>query len=111
MQTFVPSDLSFEDNARILDYRRLGKQRVECKQILQALSYGTSWTNHPATQMWRGYEPALRRYMAAMIREWIDRGYNNTMDIPRGGGRVKMPPWWGGIRPRILRFCGLRRTS
>ncbi|WP_455363577.1 MSMEG_6728 family protein [[Eubacterium] cellulosolvens] len=96
MQTFVPLE-SFEENARVLDYRRLGKQRVECLQILNALDTGkSSWASHPATLMWFGYEPALRRYMSAMIREWIRRGYNNTMAIPRAGGRIKLPDWWGG---------------
>ncbi|MFN7881952.1 MAG: pyrimidine dimer DNA glycosylase/endonuclease V, partial [bacterium] len=33
MQTFLPSP-SFAESARILDNKRLGKQRVECKQIL-----------------------------------------------------------------------------
>jgi len=45
--------------------------------------------------MWTGYEPALRLYRNAMIREWVARGYNNTMEITRSGGRVRMPPWLG----------------
>ena len=39
MQTFLPYP-SFEQSARVLDNRRLGKQRVECLQILQALACG-----------------------------------------------------------------------
>ena len=106
MQTFVPYE-TFNEIARCLDYRRLGKQRVECMQILTALQTGQGWANHPATRMWSGYEAALRRYQAVMIREWIRRGYNNTMKIPKGGGRVKMPDWWGGPihaihRPSLL---------
>jgi hypothetical protein len=97
MQTFVPYD-DFREIAECLDYRRLGKQRVECMQILNALNQpaGKGWTTHPATLMWEGYEGALRRYQAVMIREWIKRGYNNTMEIPLTGGRIRMPHWWGG---------------
>ena len=50
MQTFLPFK-SFQKTAKCLDYRRLGKQRVETMQILKALSqenYG--WKNHPATK-------------------------------------------------------------
>jgi len=43
MQTFYP-EITFKDCARVLDNKRLGKQRVECKQILEALSYGPTST-------------------------------------------------------------------
>ena len=96
MQTFVPAE-TFLECAQILDYRRLGKQRVECLQILNALEgQDSAWRHHPATLMWQGFEAALRRYQAAMIQEWVRRGYQNTMVIPNTGGRAKMPPWWGG---------------
>jgi hypothetical protein len=44
--------------------------------------------------MWRGYEPALRQYMRAIILEWIARGYVNNMDIPEPED-YEFPPWWG----------------
>lgn len=80
---------------RMLDYRRLGKQRVEAKQILNALS-GVSggWVNHPATRMWRGHERKLNYYMACAIREWIRRGYNNTMLIPNDSECERAVPDW-----------------
>jgi hypothetical protein len=81
MQTFLPYP-SFERSVKTLDWRRLGKQRVEAFQILKALNdpdYG--WQNHPAVKMWRGYERALTHYMNLCIEEWISRGYNNTMEI------------------------------
>ena len=94
MQTFIPYT-DFDECARALDYRRLGKQRVECKQILNAIERGSGgWANHPATRMWRGYEPALRQYMRAIILEWIARGYKNNMEIPEPEN-YKLPPWWG----------------
>ena len=94
MQTFIPYT-DFDECARALDYRRLGKQRVECKQILNAMQRTTGgWVNHPATKMWRGHEPALRQYMRAIILEWIARGYKNNMDIPEPE-EYSLPPWWG----------------
>lgn len=78
MQTFLPS-LSFEQSARWLDSRRLGKQRVECLQILKALTdsnYG--WQNHPAVKMWRGYEYYLVDYALGICDAWIERGYKDS---------------------------------
>ena len=58
MQTFLPYR-SMSESVRCLDYRRLGKQRVEAFQILNALAgKSKGWTSHPATKMWRGYETA-----------------------------------------------------
>lgn len=99
MQTFVPL-YTFEDCASVLDYRRLGKQRVECKQILNALGGGGGWSNHPATKMWSGYEPALRQYMRAIILEWVSRGYKNNMEIPEVEA-YRLPPWWGDERVHL----------
>lgn len=110
MQTFLPYP-DFRESAKALDYRRLGKQRVECKQLLAALGREVtpegsligrpkahSWSNHPATKMWRGYELALAEYQADMIREWLTRGYQNTMSrvlIP-DEVNLEYPPWLGG---------------
>jgi hypothetical protein len=95
VQTFLPYS-DFEKSARVLDYRRLGKQRVEALQILRTLRGVTSgWANHPAVRMWSGYEACLGQYMRVMILEWLKRGYRNTIEIPRRIVRVKSPPWLG----------------
>jgi hypothetical protein len=79
VNTFLPFP-DFVETAKALDYRRLGKQRVEAWQILQALRGETKgWTNHPATKMWRGHERLLCEYGIAICKEWIDRGYKDTM--------------------------------
>ena len=86
MQTFLPHE-SFRDSLRCLDYRRLGKQRVEAMQLINAISGIPSkggkpykgWINHPAAVMWRGYLDALKWYHNLAIEEWVRRGYNNTM--------------------------------
>ncbi len=80
MQTFLPYK-SFEKTAKVLDNRRLGKQRVECLQILQTLEKGDlakGWKNHPAVKMWRGHEQALILYGNAICQEWTDRGYKDS---------------------------------
>lgn len=115
MQTFLPY-ADFIETARCLDDKRLGKQRVEAKQILQALNNRRKlsagwvppisaktgkpkrpgWVNHPATLMWEGYEDALCEYMNAMIAEWIRRGKNNTMKrVYLDNVSVVYPPWLG----------------
>ena len=95
MQTFLPYP-SMGRSVRCLDYRRLGKQRVEAFQILNALGgKSKGWTNHPATRMWRGYEAALGWYKDLCIEEWIRRGYKNTMKMEESHGAIVMPEWLG----------------
>ncbi len=95
MQTFLPY-ANFEKSAACLDSKRLGKQRVEAMQILNVLQgKSKGWQYHPAVKMWKGYEGALRYYLRCMIREWVLRGYRNTMSIPRQELSVKLPPFVG----------------
>lgn len=72
MQTFLPY-ADFLRTAEVLDYRRLGKQRVEALQLLRG-----QWESHPASKMWQGYEFHLSVYAEVMCREWISRGYKDT---------------------------------
>ena len=79
MQTFY-TDHSFTVTAQHLDYRRLGKQRVETKQILMTLlGESKGWRNHPAVRMWEGYEIALCWYGLAMCWEWRQRQYVDNL--------------------------------
>lgn len=79
MQTFLPYP-DFEQSAKCLDYRRLGKQRVEAWQLFEALiGKKTGWRNHPACRMWNRYEVPLLRYGLVMCDEWLARGYSDTM--------------------------------
>jgi hypothetical protein len=78
MQTFLPYP-DFVACARVLDTRRLGKQRVEALQIVRALlvpDYG--WRHHPAVLMWKGYPEALGRYGIEVCGEWRGRGFADT---------------------------------
>ena len=97
MQTFLPYK-SFENSVKSLDYRRLGKQRVEAKQILNVLLNRTEtkgWRNHPITKMWVGYENALKEYFNTCVTEWINQGYNNTMELEEIKGDIVYPHWLG----------------
>lgn len=86
MQTFLPYP---DFDARVLDYRRLGKQRIEAKQIYLAITQGGGWRNHPAVRMWRGYVVALAHYGVVICREWITRGYRDNLSP------FVNPPWLG----------------
>ncbi len=78
MQTFLPHP-NFERSARALDVKRLGKQRVECIQVIRGLTReGYGWRNHPAVTMWRGYEEALGRYAITVCEVWSERGFGDT---------------------------------
>jgi len=101
MQTFLPFP-SYEASASTLDYRRLGKQRVETLQILQAIEKNAGWINHPATKMWIGYESSLIRYGKAICTDWISRGYKDTCfekisDMQSSFDYSDEDPWWLGI--------------
>ena len=111
MQTFLPYK-SFKKTVRVLDYRRLGKQRVEAFQILNILLNRTntkSWKNHPAVLMWQGHTNALKEYFNESIIEWEKRGYKNNMSREIIRGKIVYPDWLGdkhfhaGHRSNLLR--------
>jgi len=79
LNTFLPYP-DFIKSAQCLDYKRLGKQRVEAWQIYLALTkenYG--WQNHPIVKQWRRYINYLRLYGIIVCLEWINRGYNDNL--------------------------------
>jgi len=94
MQTFLPYP-DFKQSAQVLDYRRLGKQRVEVLTLLRG-----GWPNHPASKMWRGYEYQLAEYGKVICQEWIDRGYkdnclNQIIDLQNKFIDTGLPTWFG----------------
>lgn len=60
MQVFIVG--SPLETARALDPKRLRKQIIECRQILDALNGKTAWNNHPCVLQYRGYEGWLDNY-------------------------------------------------
>jgi hypothetical protein len=114
VQTFLPYP-DFAESARVLDDRRLGKQRVETLQIMGVLlavkwepdgvveREPRGWRTHPAVLMWKGHEGLLLDYQEATCAEWSGRGFRDTCwvksldliafrfdDAPRG-----TPAWLG----------------
>lgn len=83
MQTFIPCR-TYVESASVLDWRRLGKQRLEALQIyliISGIAPKSRWRNHPAVRMWRGYTDHLAAYYNTILSEWIRRGFNNTMQF------------------------------
>ncbi|WP_139981230.1 MSMEG_6728 family protein [Nocardioides litoris] len=113
MQTFLPVT-GFADSARLLDARRLGKQRAETVQVLRALVVpGYGWRHHPIAAMWAGYEEAVVRYGLDVCAAWRALGRADTCattlvsDLVTAGGpgtvrdqdelaaAGELPPWLG----------------
>jgi len=91
----------YAENARILDNRRLGKQRVEASQIIRILERLQSgekkgeipWSKHPIIKCWEGYLPSLKQYYNAVVSEWVRRGFRNNMPLYPLEDCASKPPW------------------
>ena len=97
MMTFRPY-ADHEQSARVLDDKRLGKQRLEAYQIMGAMMAPLTgevggWTNHPVVQMWGGrpnpyidhacgelHLRDLLEYYYAIRNEWRRRGFKHQME-------------------------------
>ena len=100
MQSFLPYP-DFVRSAACLDNKRLGKQRVEAWQILQAITNpGYGWQYHPAVQMWRGHPYSLACYGWHVCDTWVQRGFADTLqerflECSMTGPVDAMPVWLG----------------
>lgn len=93
VNTFIPYP-SFTKVAKLLDNKRLCKQRVEAYQILNILLNKTKthgWRHHVVVHMWRGYEPALKLYYNEIVKEWIRRGFKNNMALYKLDKKITIP--------------------
>lgn len=78
MNVFIPYENS-SLTAHTLDNKRLNKQIIECYQMLSALrGESKAWLNHPATQMYKGFEYWLEWYAEVLKFEQLKRKGNNT---------------------------------
>lgn len=95
MQTFLPYP-DFKDTFKSLDYRRLGKQRLEALEIYKILAFNkpSRWANHSAVKMWDGYTVALAKYYNMCLDEWIGRGYKNSMEYLEYSEDDLVMPWY-----------------
>lgn len=98
MQTFL-SEPTFRASAQALDSKRLNKQLLEGRQMLNALAGNQKgFVNHPATLMWKGHEHAFMSYLASVVIEMAERGIeyaNNWRECLRIHGEK----WYGDGRP------------
>lgn len=101
MNTFLPY-ADFKKSAKCLDYRRLGKQRVEVLILLNSFYKPNykGWKNHPCREMWRGYENGLVVYGQVICSEWVSRGYKDTCyqkitNHLDNSKPITFPPWLG----------------
>lgn len=77
MQVFLP-EANFAKCAKVLDTKRLVKQLLEGRQIMNVLageSTTKGWHNHPAVKMFTGYEKTLYQYLKAIRDEMQSRNY------------------------------------
>ena len=113
VNTFIPY-ADFAKCAKVLDNKRLGKQRVEAKQILNILTNATTtkgWRNHPVVKMWEGYEKALMIYYNTIVQEWIKRGYRNTMPFFVVKGKISIPWFIGNKSVHLSHQANLLRKD
>lgn len=62
MQVFIVGSVA--ETAQALDLRRMRKQVIECRQIIDAINgTGKGWFNHPIVEMYREHKDWLRCYM------------------------------------------------
>lgn len=99
VNTFLPFS-DFKKCAKVLDSKRLLKQRVEAYQIINIIhkkrnNQKCGFMNHPAVIMWMDNVDALKLYCNEMILETIKRGYKNNMKLYEIKDNPIIP-WWLG---------------
>jgi hypothetical protein len=113
VNTFIPH-ADFKKCAKVLDNKRLGKQRVEAKQILNILTGATKtrgWRSHPVVAMWNGYEKALMHYYNIIVAEWIKRGFQNNMPLYVIRGKIILPWFIGNKTVHLSHQANLIRKN
>lgn len=92
MQVFRPY-VDWAKSAAVLDDKRLGKQRVECKQVLNVIFRRLGlindglrgWLNHPIVLMYynagRPYIRDLVGFFSACVEEWVRRGFRSSISL------------------------------
>jgi hypothetical protein len=92
-------------SVRCLDDLRLGKQLVECQQILNVLrGRRKGYANHPAVVMFRGHEGFLLEYALEAAMDWEGRKHKThgswiailRDEMEALPDRDATSPWWFG---------------
>lgn len=79
------------ETAMALDPKRLNKQIIECRQILDALSGAKAWSNHPCVLQYRGYEMWLGFYKYCL--EYYANGLLRDAKIENDYAESCKPPF------------------
>ena len=82
MNIFLPYENDIERSVAALDDRRLIKQILECKQLLEvAIGQNTGWSNHPVAVHYRKYPEFIACYgYAACAEFWFRFDKNHALD-------------------------------
>jgi len=92
MQVFRPY-IDWRMSARVLDDRRLGKQRVEAKQVMMTIfrrmglirDGRRGWLNHPIALMYyndgKPYISDLIGYFNVCVEEWMPSGMRSSISL------------------------------
>lgn len=115
MNTFLPLP-DYKVSAEVLDDKRLGKQRVECLQLVNTLlGKSDGWKNHPCTVMWRGRVNALIQYGLEICYEWVRRGFKDSVAEQLYSvfdeNENKQPYWFGSYKFHFSHQCNLLRKD
>jgi hypothetical protein len=121
MQTFLPYP-DYEKSLRVLDYRRLGKQRAEVLGILRSFQMKpdqdkTLGFRDPCKWMWWGHFNQLVEYGIVSCREWKRRGYkDNTEDQIAFykdffSSNNELPFWFGDEKIHFTHQCVLKKKD
>lgn len=92
MQVFIVGNPLY--TAMALDRRRLNKQVIECKQILDALNGAKAWSNHPCVLQYRESILWLRNYMKCL--ESYQKGDMVSAELFNGACNCIRPPFHTG---------------
>lgn len=114
MQVFMPFENPYH-SLNCLDTRRLGKQRVEASQIIKIIESQSTgaWSNHPATNMYRGYLEWLKAYYNLSLLLFESRGGNNIKlcSIPVDTANLIIPPFIGNHAFHLSHQSNLLRKA
>lgn len=111
MQVFHPFP-SISASLDCLDKRRLGKQRVEAKQIIEIVEYnGKGWSKHPCVVMYRPYLNYLKMYYNTSLEKFELRGGQNNVCQFMDYDEVIVPPWIGNESFHNSHLANLMRKA
>lgn len=98
VNTFLTSS-DFTISAKLLDNKRLFKQCVEAKQIVELLTDDSieskkGFINHPAVIQWKNHVPALKHYFNCHLEEVFFRGHWKTQMVKYQINEEIQYPWF-----------------